>query len=617
MASLSFYTATTTPGSRPQVLPRFPARARKPTSTSRLQARCEQGGNTTDTSRSTGGDDKKNSSNGASSSSPLRLDRRNVLLGSLGGGLYGAASLALLGKERGAAFGAPITIPDLTACHTATASSVGDVECCPPYSDISTAIDFEPPSASKPLRIRKPAHLLQDEEVEKYNEAYRLMRALPDDDPRSLKQQADVHCQYCNGAYYQTDTTTVLQVHYNWFFLPWHRLYLHFHERILGSLIGDDSFALPFWNWDNNKAGMMLPSFFTSDTTSALYNPNRNLNHYAPAIIDFEYAWGDASPSTDEEIAALINKNLLQVQKAFTESLTSPDLFMGGALSAGEVVNSAGSIESIHNGAHLWVGPDESPYMDMGNFYSAGRDPVFYCHHSNVDRMWSIYREKRGHKSEFGSDWLDSEFLFADENRQLVKCKVSDTLSTLDLKYVYMDVPRPWDEKSVRKKVLKAKAAKARKTTLEDVSEFGSSSRTLDSTIRALVTRPATSRSKSDKEEAAEVLIISSVVTPVTSPSRFDVYVNIPTESNQVSSDLGELAGCFIHVPHHVESTDDSSESTTHESTFKVGITGLVEDLEADAFEKLVVSLVPRFGDVTVGGIEIQLLETDSSSSDE
>ncbi|WP_423787665.1 tyrosinase family protein [Klebsiella pneumoniae] len=25
----------------------------------------------------------------------------------------------------------------------------------------------------------------------------------------------------------------------------------------------------------------------------------------------------------------------------------------------------------------------------MGHFYSAGLDPVFFCHHSNVDRMWS------------------------------------------------------------------------------------------------------------------------------------------------------------------------------------------------------------------------------------
>ena len=32
------------------------------------------------------------------------------------------------------------------------------------------------------------------------------------------------------------------------------RFYLYFHERILGKLIGDDTFALPFWNWTRPAA---------------------------------------------------------------------------------------------------------------------------------------------------------------------------------------------------------------------------------------------------------------------------------------------------------------------------------------------------------------------------
>lgn len=120
----------------------------------------------------------------------------------------------------------------------------------------------------------------------------------------------------------------------------------------------------------------------------------------------------------------------MEVSKAFKESLSLPELFMGDPVRAGESAdadadNSSGRIEVIHNGVHQWAGPDTEPYLDMGNFYSAGRDPIFFCHHSNVDRMWQVYRNMRGHKTEFkDDDWLNSSFLFVDENKQLVKVQV-------------------------------------------------------------------------------------------------------------------------------------------------------------------------------------------------
>jgi hypothetical protein len=48
-----------------------------------------------------------------------------------------------------------------------------------------------------------------------------------------------VHCAYCNELYQYSfnGSPYPLQVHGSWFFLPWHRLYLHFHERILISLL--------------------------------------------------------------------------------------------------------------------------------------------------------------------------------------------------------------------------------------------------------------------------------------------------------------------------------------------------------------------------------------------
>ena len=46
----------------------------------------------------------------------------------------------------------------------------------------------------------------------------------------------------------------------------------------------------------------------------------------------------------------------------------------------------AGTIENTpHNILHFWSGDPRQPNgEDMGNFYSAGRDPVFFAHHGNV-----------------------------------------------------------------------------------------------------------------------------------------------------------------------------------------------------------------------------------------
>jgi polyphenol oxidase len=43
------------------------------------------------------------------------------------------------------------------------------------------------------MRIRPAAHLVDKAYVAKYAEAIALMKSLPDDDPRSFKNQANVH----------------------------------------------------------------------------------------------------------------------------------------------------------------------------------------------------------------------------------------------------------------------------------------------------------------------------------------------------------------------------------------------------------------------------------------
>ncbi|MFN2595803.1 MAG: tyrosinase family protein, partial [Pyrinomonadaceae bacterium] len=54
-------------------------------------------------------------------------------------------------------------------------------------------------------------------------------------DPRGWEQQARIHLNFCP--------------HSNWFFLPWHRAYLHYFEQICRAASGWADFTLPYWDW--------------------------------------------------------------------------------------------------------------------------------------------------------------------------------------------------------------------------------------------------------------------------------------------------------------------------------------------------------------------------------
>lgn len=83
------------------------------------------------------------------------------------------------------------------------------------------------------------------------------------------------------------------------------------------------------------------------------------------------------------------------------------------------------AVSRLYTTLHMWTGASTKPYHDTANFYTTAQDIMFFGHHANVDRMWDIYCSIRGHTPEFKqNDWLEASFIFYEENRQVVKCKV-------------------------------------------------------------------------------------------------------------------------------------------------------------------------------------------------
>ncbi|XP_051124777.1 polyphenol oxidase, chloroplastic-like [Andrographis paniculata] len=538
-----------------------------------------------------------NSDNDRQPVSPEKFDRRNVLIGL--GGLYGASALS----TSPLAFAAPITAPDVTKCGPADLpEGVTPTNCCPPPT--AQIIDFKFPPPPKKLRVRPAAHLAGDEYIAKFNKAVEIMRALPDDDPRSFKQQANVHCAYCDGAYDQAGFPDLeLQVHNSWLFFPFHRYYLYFFERILGKLIDDPNFAMPFWNWDS-PAGMTIPAMY-ANPRSALYDPLRDRAHQPPTVVDLNFSGGDSAADQ------ITQRNLTTMYRQMVSNSRTSRLFFGSPYRRGEDPNpGSGSIENIpHGPVHVWTGDSKQPnFENMGNFYSAGRDPIFFAHHSNIDRLWTVWKTLGGRRKDIDDrDYLDASFVFYDENAQMVRVKVRDCLDQGKLGYVYQDVEIPWlnsrptprISSAVRKlkNLVKARAADTAARGPKDVFPAK-----LDRVVKVMVKRPKKKRSRKEKDELEEILVIEGIEVDRDVYAKFDVFIN--DEDDEISTpDNTEFAGSFVNVPHKHKHTRKIK------TQLRLSITDILEELDTEGDDHVLVTLVPtNSGDaVTINGIKIEL----------
>lgn len=291
-------------------------------------------------------------------------------------------------------------------------------DCAPPAS--STPAQRWVPDPAAPLRTRRNAARLSAAESDRLKAAYKAMRDLSTSnpqDPRGWAQQGNVHCWYCGGG---SNGQQGEEIHSSWLFFPWHRCYLFFHERILGKLVGDPTLALAYWNW-GNVANRRLPAPFVTpnDPSNPLFDARRG-----------------AAP-TQSVPSAYVGATALRRALApndWRRFLGTPD----GPTSAG------GSVENGPHGAvHIWVGDAsmQCANIDMGVLATAARDPLFFSHHGNIDRLWDVWLDASStHQNPTSTDWLQHRFTFYDENATLVSISVADVLDhERSLRYVYDD----------------------------------------------------------------------------------------------------------------------------------------------------------------------------------
>ncbi|BBN06803.1 polyphenol oxidase [Marchantia polymorpha subsp. ruderalis] len=410
-------------------------------------------------------------------------------------------------------------------------------DCCLPDGSSLTPKDFV--FEKLPMRTRKSAHVLSEDAayVAKHNAAYEAMKKLPDSDPRSFA------AQWHPGS---EDPSVKLDVHGSWAFLPWHRMYLYFHERFLSDLIGDPTFALPFWNWDNQRpdAGgnkmprMFVPVFFPGPLSN-LQKAFRNTDHYPPEIVRLDRDNPGSSPK-DVQV-----NNLVLMHRTVVSS-TSDVTFLGSAYRANHDGRkpSAGSAENDgHNKIHVWTGSGDQgrhPFKeDMGTFVYAGRNPA------------------RARKESDDPDFLNAKFAFYDHKGEIVHVKVSQTLSTEDLSYKYeiMESDKDWIN-------FEFQTVDEAKPSPEDISRYAETPAVFkkdeSATFRLLRGEPVPF-GRLAADEVEEILVIKGVKTPMRSFMAYKVFINLPDADPSTKLDTHNFVGMITNLPHNMSKAHSSS----------------------------------------------------------
>ncbi len=253
-------------------------------------------------------------------------------------------------------------------------------------------------------------------------------RSIADEnDPKGWLAVANDHRDFC-----AISTGNANQMHYCYWFIAWHRAYISVTERKIRAISGDDSFSYPYWNWSSDRH---IPSAFarpgSSLSNAVRYTPPRGLQ-------DDEV---DYRP--DDPVLAALGVAALSARRfeATTPARISRSF---GGIRRPNPFGAYGNNRlegSPHGPVHLYVGGQNGAgdVGDMWDFATAGRDPIFFAHHGNLDRLWEVWRQNPAHKATepTSNAFLNHRFVFTWIDGAPIEVPMSDVLDTTNLGYVY------------------------------------------------------------------------------------------------------------------------------------------------------------------------------------
>jgi tyrosinase len=210
-----------------------------------------------------------------------------------------------------------------------------------------------------PVRHRPSVTEMSESELAELRAAMTALQGVADD--RGYEHQAGIHGlplpKYCSQAHGQPS------------FLPWHRAYLYRFELALRAS-GHDV-TLPWWDWVTVRE---IPAPYEANPlASAAIDPLALQQGFREGAGDPEMERLAQMPNTVREPARPGTR--LPTAKEIERIMAYPDF-----------ASFSTTLESYHGNVHVWVGGH------MGEIPFAAFDPIFWAHHTMIDRLWRMWQ---------------------------------------------------------------------------------------------------------------------------------------------------------------------------------------------------------------------------------
>ncbi|NEP13867.1 MAG: tyrosinase family protein [Symploca sp. SIO2C1] len=484
--------------------------------------------------------------------------------------------------------------------------------------------------------------------LDSYKIAITEMLNRPPCDPHNWYRNALVHTLDCP--------------HGNWWFLPWHRGYMGWFEKTCRQLSCNSNFAFPYWDWTeepylpdvffdgvldpSNEAFIQSYDVFMRDFKNPMsqfwdslsqeqldqlryreYNSFDDFWAYVERIFPppgYFRGLTRGNSGFDEETQTAVSEDTIlealsdKYFAGFNNTSDDDELkykfvgFGSGPADHHGMMVSQGIIEAQpHNLVHNIVGGifEDNTAGFMTEFLSPV-DPIFFMHHSNMDRLWDVWTRKQ---ESFGlptlpigsrlDKWREEPFLFFidDNGNPLLNGKAQDYEVIGDFDYGYTPGS---GESIIPKRKSKGKVSRSVKVFRSAVTAASALNFTQLSTrninlpytdFRAAVAEAATSH------VAAEITIQPPANVRGVS---FNVLVNPPKGARNIGFDSPHFAGAFQFFGTHRHSGP---------ITFTIPLTKALKALAKnnklgiDMCEPLEIAVVPNTKGITINSLEAAL----------
>ncbi len=377
-------------------------------------------------------------------------------------------------------------------------------------------------------------------------------------------------------------------------FLTWHRLYVASFERVLQQAAlekldeYDDNLvtpeirqvyerlAVPYWDYHNEPR---LPEAFRSSTYVNAITGDTELNPLYASERQAAANNGEeiiVGRSLDDAVAAINQRSSYECNAATQSCNTSIDVGLGS---------------TIHTTVHCRTSATGAcGHGLMGLNETAAQDPIFWTHHSNIDRLYSCWTIKERDAGRTGLPTsptvLNQRWVFVNQNGGKLDLRVGNFLTAGSLRYGYQNLRASctellaYDGSDELNNLAMAAALDTRSPAVLGINETESDSEAhLSAADKYSISLPEREEASGDSQRSI-VLYLENVTDP--EGKVIDVFLEKPTGERTSVQSIAFFAVGNHHENDHAEHSADDQAYTGQsaglvQKSFEIPLTSLME----------------------------------------